>query len=132
MPPKKKGRPRKEQYEPNQASCNRSERQELVPMPPKKKGRPRKEQFEPSQASCDRYVRGCEEQVKILFDNEDIDDDSLVDMMSTFEASLSQPKDNYQKSDGFQDAMDAIIQSILHANDDKGVEEVEPGLTKKT
>nr|KAJ0195375.1 hypothetical protein LSAT_V11C700387360 [Lactuca sativa] len=75
--------------------------------------------------------RGCEEQVKDLFDNEDIDDDSLVDMMCTFEASLSQPKDNYQKSDGFQDAMDAIIQSIIHANDDKGVEEVEPDLTKQ-
>ncbi|KAL7610433.1 hypothetical protein Lser_V15G13987 [Lactuca serriola] len=27
--------------------------------------------------------------------------------------------------------MDAIIQSILHANDDKGVEEVEPDLTKQ-
>nr|KAJ0210519.1 hypothetical protein LSAT_V11C400167440 [Lactuca sativa] len=197
MPPKKKGRTRKEQFEPSQASCDRSERQEPIPMPPKKKRRPRKEQFEPSQASCDRSERqevmgfiqtilsvhatltliqqeavpmppkkkgrprkkvhsdpnqasgsksvkskndgldghvegmGCEEQVKDLFGNEDIDDDSLVDMMCTFEASLSQPKDNYQKSDGFQDAMDAIIQSILHANDDKGVEEVEPDLTKK-
>ena len=48
MPPKKKGRPRKEQNEPNQASCDRSKRQELVPIPPKKKGRPREEQFEPS------------------------------------------------------------------------------------
>ncbi|CAH1439040.1 unnamed protein product [Lactuca virosa] len=195
MPPKKKGRPRKEQCEPSQAACDRSERQEPVPMPPKKKGRPRKEQFEPSQASCDRSERqeavpmppkkkgrprkkvqsdpnqasgsksvkskkklgikkgvgivedrvlldehdgldghvegrGCEEQVKDLFDKEDIDDDSLVDMMCTFEASLSQSKDNYQKGDGFQDAMDAIIQSILHANDDRGVEDVEPDLTK--
>ncbi|CAH1438013.1 unnamed protein product [Lactuca virosa] len=195
MPPKKKGRPRKEQCEPSQAACDRSERQELVPMPPKKKGRPRKEQFEPSQASYDRSERqeavpmppkkkgrprkkvqsdpnqasgsksvkskkklgikkgggivedrvlldehdgldghvegrGCEEQVKDLFDKEDIDDDSLVDMMCTFEASLSQSKDNYQKGDGFQDAMDAIIQSILHANDDRGVEDVEPDLTK--
>ncbi|XP_052625692.1 uncharacterized protein LOC128132781 [Lactuca sativa] len=163
MPPKKKGRPRKEQDEPNQASCDRSERQEPVPMPPKKKGRPRKERQEavpmppkkkgrprkkvhsdPNQASGAKSVkskndgldghvkgRGCEEQVKDLFDNEDIDDDSLVDMMCTFEASLSQPKDKYQKSDGFPDAMDAIIQSILHANDDKGVEEVEPDLTKQ-
>ncbi|XP_023731334.1 histone chaperone cia1-like [Lactuca sativa] len=145
MPPKKKGRPRKEQFEPSQASCDRSERQEAVPMPLKKKGRPRKKvHSDPNQASGSKSIkskndgldghvegRGCEEQVKDLFDNEDIDDDSLVDMMCTFEASLSQPKDNYQKNDGFQDAMDAIIQSILHANDDKGVEEVEPDLTKK-
>nr|KAJ0196580.1 hypothetical protein LSAT_V11C700373430 [Lactuca sativa] len=74
--------------------------------------------------------RGCEEQMKDLFDKEDIDDDSLVDMMCTFEASLSQPKYNYQNGDGFQDAMEAIIQSIHHANDDKGVEDVEPDLTK--
>nr|KAJ0211313.1 hypothetical protein LSAT_V11C400183490 [Lactuca sativa] len=195
MLPKKKGKPRKEQCEPSQASCDRSERQEPVPLPPKKKGRPRKEQFEPNQASCDRSERqeavpmlpkkkgrpskkvqsypnqasgskfvkrkrklgikkggdivedrvlldehdglnglvegrGCEEQMKDLFDKEDIDDDSLVDMMCTFEASLSQAKYNYQKGDGFQDAMDAIIQSIHHANDEKGVEDVEPDLTK--
>ncbi|CAI9267765.1 unnamed protein product [Lactuca saligna] len=123
MTPKKKGRPRKEQFEPSQASCDRSERQEAVPMPPKKKGSPRKNvHSDPNQASGSKFVkrkndgldghvegRGCEEQVKDLFENEDIDDDSLVDMMCTFEASLSQPKDNYQKSDGFQDEMDAII-----------------------
>ncbi|CAI9259584.1 unnamed protein product [Lactuca saligna] len=74
--------------------------------------------------------RGCEEQVKDFFDKEDIDDGGLVDMMCTFKASISQPKDNYQKGDGFQDAMDDIIRSILHANDDKDVEDVEPNLTK--
>ncbi|CAH1440243.1 unnamed protein product [Lactuca virosa] len=133
MPPKKKGRPRKEQCEPSQASCDRSERQEHVPMPPKKKGRPRKKvQYDTNQASGSKSVRskkklgikrgggivedrvlldehdgldghvkgrGCEEQMKDLFDKEDIDDDSLVDMMCTFEASLSQPKYNYKKGD---------------------------------
>nr|KAJ0187152.1 hypothetical protein LSAT_V11C900491060 [Lactuca sativa] len=164
MPPKKKGRPRKELFKPNQASFDRSERQEAVLMLPKKKGRPRKKvQFDPNQASGSKFVRskkklgikrgggivedrvlldehdgldghvegrGCEEQMKDLFDKEDIDYDSLVDMMCTFEASLSQAKYNYQKGDGFQDAMDAIIQSIHHANDEKGVEDVEPDLTK--
>ncbi|CAI9269366.1 unnamed protein product [Lactuca saligna] len=164
MPPKKKGRPRKEQFEPSQASCDRSERQEAVPMLPKKKGRPRKKvHSDPNQASGSKFFRskkklgikrggdivedrvlldehdgldghvegkGCEEQMKDLFDKEDIDDNNLVDMMCTFEAFLSQPKYNYQKGDGFQDAMDAIIQSIHHANDDKGVEDVEPDLKK--
>ncbi|CAI9283278.1 unnamed protein product [Lactuca saligna] len=68
--------------------------------------------------------------MKDLFDKEDIDDDSVVDMMCTFEAAISQPKDKYEKGDGIQDEMDTILQSIFHANDDKGVEDGEPNLTK--
>ncbi|CAH1418409.1 unnamed protein product [Lactuca virosa] len=138
MPPNKRGRPRKEQCEPSQASCDRSKRQEPVPMPPKKKGGPRKKvQSNPNQASSSKSVkrkkktgRGFEEQMKDLFDKEDIDDDSVVDMLCTFEAAISQPKHNNEKGDGFQDAMDYILQGILHGNDEKCVEDVETSMTK--
>ncbi|CAI9288311.1 unnamed protein product [Lactuca saligna] len=65
-----------------------------------------------------------------LFDKEDIDDDSVVDMMCIFEVTISQPKGNNEKGDGFQDAMNAILQNILHGNDERGVEDVKPSLAK--
>ncbi|CAI9263646.1 unnamed protein product [Lactuca saligna] len=133
MLPKKKGRPRKKvHYNPNQASGSKFVRSK------KKLGIKRGGDIVEDRVlldehdSLDGHVegRGCEEQMKDLFDKEDIDDNNLVDMMCTFEACLSQPKYNYQKGDGFQDAMDAIIQSIHHANYDKGVEDVGPELKK--
>nr|KAJ0216781.1 hypothetical protein LSAT_V11C300118440 [Lactuca sativa] len=61
---------------------------------------------------------------------EDIDDDIVVDMMCTYEVANSQPKDNNEKGDEFQDVVDAILQGIIQGNNDKGVEDVEPKLTK--
>nr|KAJ0219035.1 hypothetical protein LSAT_V11C300129730 [Lactuca sativa] len=126
MLPKKKGRPRKKvQSDPNQASGSKFVKSK------RKLGIKRGGDIVEDRVLLDEHDgldghvegRGCEEQMKDFFDKEDIDDDSLVDMMCTFEASLSQAKYNYQKGDGLQEAMDAIIQSIHHANDEKGTDE---------
>nr|KAJ0186467.1 hypothetical protein LSAT_V11C900488690 [Lactuca sativa] len=108
----------KEQCEPSQASRDRSERQEPVHMPPKKKGRQRKKvQSEPNQPSGSKSVRS-KKKMCIQIGGGIVGDRAIVDDYDGL--------DGHIEGDGFQDAMDAI----LHSNDDKGVEDVEPDLTK--
>ncbi|CAI9283795.1 unnamed protein product [Lactuca saligna] len=108
--------------------------QELVPIPQKKKGWPRKKvQSDPNQASGSKFVRskkklGIKRGGDIAEDRVLADEHDGIDVH--VEVVISQPKDNYEKGYGLQDEMDSILQSIIHANDDKGVEDVEPNLTK--